>query len=189
MTEKSLARFLGNVLEDRFRERANPDGEVALVEKEADMTVQVQGADRSSVVVVKLEKFGHVGQGRFVGRNNLTKICDYLVVADVDDECHAVFVELKKTLDNQPGQAMTQLRRSLPILCYLNAVHSLDCSDSVIPVKVGYLVVYERVRGLTKPPLRQSRLGTVHRHRDISLVAYPHRPPLTCSRLLEAVNA
>ena len=187
MTEKSLARFLGNVLEEKYRERPDPDGEVELVEQKEGMTVQVQCVDES-VVVVKLERFGHGGQGRFTGRKNLTKICDYLVVADVDDGCHAVFVELKKTLDDKPGRAMTQLRRSLPILSYLNAVHSLDRNDSVIPVEVGYLVVYEAMRGLTKPLLRQSRLGAVHRHRDISFVARPHFSPLTCSRLLEAVN-
>lgn len=188
MTEKSLTRFLGNVLEEKYRERPDPNGEVELIEPKEGMAVQVQCSD-DSVVFIKLEKFGHGGQGRFAGRKNLTKICDYLVVADVDDGCRAVFVELKKTLDDKPGRAMTQLRRSLPILCYLNAVHSLDCTDSVIPVEVGYLVVYEAMRGLIKPLLRQSRLGAVHRHRDISFVAHPHFSPLTCSRLLEAVNA
>ena len=186
MTEKSLARFLGNVLEERYRARPDAGGDVELVEKKEDMTVHVQCADES-VVVVKLEKFGHGGQGRFAGRKNLTKICDYLVVADVDAGCHAVFVELKKTLGD--GRAMTQLRRSLPILGYLNTVHSLDCTDSVIPVEVGYLVVYEGMRGLTKPLLRQSKLGAVHRHKDIFVVARPHSSPLTCSKLLEAVNA
>ena len=72
MTEKSLARFLGNVLEEKYRERPDPDGDVALVEQKEDMTVQLQCADES-VVVVRLEKFGHGGQGRFAGRKNLTK--------------------------------------------------------------------------------------------------------------------
>ena len=188
MTEKSLARFLGNVLEERYRVRPDPNGEVELVEQKESMTARVQRV-AESVVVVKLEKFGHGGQGRFAGRKNLTKICDYLVIADVDGGCRAVFVELKKSLGDKPRGAMTQLRRSLPILCYLNAVHSLDCNDPVIPVEVGYLVVYEAMKGLTKPLLRQSRLGAVHRHRDISFVARPHFSPLTCSRLLEAVNA
>lgn len=188
MTEKSLTRFLGNVLEEKYRERPNLDGELKLVEPKEDMAVHLQCVEEA-VVVVKLEKFGHGGRGRFVGRKNLTKICDYLIVADVGDGCHAVFVELKKTLDGQPGRALTQLRRSLPILCYLNAVHSLDYTDSVTPVEVGYLVVYERVKGLTKPPLRQSRLGTIHRHKNISFVARPHASPVTCRRLLEAVNA
>ena len=84
---------------------------------------------------------------------------------------------------------MTQLRRSWPILCYLNAMHSLDCSDTVIPVEVGYLVIYKATEKLSKVPLRRSRLGAVHQHKDISFVARPHSLPLTCSRLLEAVRA
>ena len=186
MTEESLAQFLGNVLEDKYRAWPNANGEIELVEMKEGMTVRVQCADES-VVFVKLERFGHIGHARFAGRKNLTKICDYLVVGDVDDGCHAVFVELKKTLDDEAGRAMTQLRRSLPILCYLNAVHSLDCGHAVTPIEVGYLVIYETIGGLKKPGVRQSRLGAVHRHREISVVSRPHFSPLTCSRLLEAV--
>ena len=185
MTEKSLAQFLGSVLQDKYRNRPDSAGEIELVEQKEQMAIRVQGTDES-VVVVKLEKFGHIGQGRF-SKRNLTKISDYLVVADVGNDCSAVFVELKKTLGEAP-RAMTQLRRSLPILCYLNAVHSLDCDDPVIPVKVGYLVVYEKEGKFAKVPLRRSKLGPVHEHRDIFFVARPHSLPLTCSRLLEAAS-
>lgn len=190
MREKSLARFLGKVLDSQYREHQE-DGKVALVEKDKQkkqvvMTVQIQEISES-VVVVKLEDFGHVGQGRFAaGRSGLTRVSDYLVVADVEDACWAVFVELKKTLAD--GKLVSQLRRSLPILCYLNAVHALDCDGSVTPVEVGYLVIYDNLGRIAKPPLKQTALGAVHRHKDISFVACQNSGTLTCSKLLGAVK-
>ena len=52
-------------------------------------------------------------------RGDLKKICDYLLIGQLDGSDYAIFVELKKTL-REEEKPKEQLRRSLPIwtICF-----------------------------------------------------------------------
>ena len=98
------------------------------------------------VTVINVEKIGELSgvHGQFRSR------CDYLVLFRKADTDTAVFVELKKTLE-EGSKGLEQLRRSPPYLDYLRTICSIHFDGDAEPshrVEISYLLVGERVTEL-----------------------------------------
>ena len=105
--------------------------EVEVVELPPDVTV---------IAVEKLGRLSGLKQGEWL------QTCDYLLVFSRGGQNHAVFVELKKTLDGDRSQAMEQLRRSLPLLDYLLSVCEIHFDGVTSRIAIRYLLIGERMR-------------------------------------------
>ena len=87
------------------------------------------------------------------------KKCDYALFVSRDDREEALLIEMKKTRKNH-SSPFAQLRQSVPILEYLDALARIealpdDDPAKTTPVKIHYAVLYERDgRNLDKQPTR-----------------------------------
>ncbi len=109
--------------------------------KFVDMAVRIVGAP-PTVTTIRLDEVGHLSA---LTRKWLKHICDYLLVAQLDDRYYVLFVELKQTLQGDPRHR-EQLRRSLPLLHYLVSAFEVD-SDLQIPesrIVVQYLLIAQQ---------------------------------------------
>ena len=82
------------------------------------MKVEVAGTPSgvTAIDMRKLGSFSGMKEGEWKQR------CDYLLVYEFKGKNIAIFVELKKTLSQENGKGMEQLRRSLPLLRYLYSI-------------------------------------------------------------------
>ena len=87
------------------------------------------------------------------------KICDYLLIAQIDGADHAIFVELKKSLGSR-GDPEEQLLRSLPLLEYLLAVCDIEQGGKKARPRISYVLVYEEIK-LNKAALRPDPKGKI----------------------------
>ena len=91
---------------------------IKLIEEDPSANMQVQViAAPSHVAMICLHRFNHFP---FLEGANTKRKADYLLVLQQDDNVHAIFIELKVTLDNA-GPYKQQLRRSLPFFEYLHS--------------------------------------------------------------------
>ena len=75
------------------------------------------------------------------------QICDYLLVFSQGQKDYAIFVELKKTLDEESkAKGKEQLRRSLPYLEYLRSVCEIqyDSKPANQRINVQYSLIGEK---------------------------------------------
>ncbi|MDE2716422.1 MAG: hypothetical protein OXI33_05320 [Chloroflexota bacterium] len=117
--------------EGRVRLRQANVMEVEVVELPPDATV------------ISLEKLGRLSG---LKKGQWLQTCDYLLVFSQGDQNQAVFVELKRTLDEEGSRAMEQLRRSLPLLDYLLSVCRVHFGDGASRIAVRYLLIGQRRR-------------------------------------------
>lgn len=161
----TLIEFLQRALEARVLHGAVSEDSVTLTEEDPKgrMEVTIDAIDMP-FVVVKPQQVGHLGCTR--GRE-MRWVCDYLVICGSSGQrCSAVFVELKKTLGPR-SRATEQLRRSLPLLRYLEALYAVDSGTSEVPANVGYVVFYERGVRLDKQITRGGQVARKLKHRGI----------------------
>ena len=130
----------------------------------------------ASITAIRVEKVNHlpgVQEGRF------RKICDYLLVAQIDGQIHAVFIEMKATLREKEREPKEQLVRSLPVLEYLKSVCRVEyvCLDSALCATEHFWIIGEKggpldTQGVTANPKRRiSRLS--HKGADITTFVGP----------------
>lgn len=122
--------LIENLSPDTILQRDSNEGDtVFLVEKDdnVDMTVEIIGVPETVVIVLPQE----VKHLQCLARRGLKYICDYLLLFQSDDRCHAIFVELKKTLTDE-DRPREQLRRTLPLFRYILSVFNVD-SGSMLP--------------------------------------------------------
>ena len=135
--------------------------EVEVVELPPDVTV---------IAVEKLGELSGLKQGEWL------QTCDYLLVFSQGGQDHAVFVELKKTLDGDRTRAMEQLRRSLPLLDYLLSVCRIQFDGVPGGVAVRYLLIGEKMRARfdRKPSVSAGpeRNLFTEKHKDITVSTY-----------------
>ena len=155
MTEFVLACAVAAcVRPDRRSEPAN--GVLFLRERKANMKIEIVGLPEKAVAI-HVEKVGHL-PGIQKGCH-LERICDYLLIADCAGKPHAVFVELKKTLDERE-RPKQQLIRSTPILEYLRCMCSIERGifPKTLPVVVHYWIIAEKnSKRLDKQPTKSGR--------------------------------
>lgn len=134
------------------------DNSITLREAQADMVVTVT-AGEIRVVALNMNRIGHLSAVR--EDRSLKRLCDFLLVANVDGTCEAILVELKKTL-RLSDDSKEQLRRSLPIVKYLASVIEVQFEQEIAVLNVSYVSVFSRISGrFDKHHLRVPRHGLV----------------------------
>lgn len=136
----SLTGYLQKILKDDVLEDiSSRDNAVKLKEISADMSVQVTGIP-PFITTIHMRKVNHLS---CLKEGKLKQICDYLLVAQINDSNYAIFIELKKTLteENKPKE---QLRRSLPLLDYLLSVCKIEFGN-VPKVLIKYVIIAEKL--------------------------------------------
>lgn len=164
-----LAKRLTKIRADKAIVPLLPGRAVALKEPKV-MTVTVAGIPEDAVVIA-MEAIG-----RFSGIKNgpWTKASDYLVVFHDGAQDGALFVELKKTLIEGATDGREQLRRSLPILRYLETMCAIDVNAMANgrPALVRYALIGNRGSGrLDKQRVRARDAPRVDRYKDIRVVS------------------
>ena len=81
------------------------------------------------------------------------KVCDYLLIFELDAKLFAVLIELKKSL-NEQDKGKEQLVRSSPILDYLLAVCRIELQGHINPVIKHVLIAEKSSEKLDKQPIR-----------------------------------
>ena len=121
-----LVRQLAAILKEDLLEPTEESGGISLWERSARMRVEIVGLPWPRAVV-RIERTGHLPGLR---NGPWKRICDYLLIFEIGNDVHAVFVELKKTSTNEQ-RPKEQLRRSLPILEYHTHTH-VQCSHASV---------------------------------------------------------
>ena len=154
-----MGRQLAAILKEDLVDLAEKGGCISLRERSAKMQVEIARLPWPMAAVC-IEHVRHLPGLREAGY--LRKICDYLLIFEIENDVHAVFVELKKTSTNKQ-EPKEQLRRSLPILKYLLTAcrieHGFALNES--PVMVRYLIIFERGR-LDKQPVRPGPAARIY---------------------------
>lgn len=114
---------------------------VVLRESKAKMQVGVTDVPSCSTIVRlgRLQHLGGIEDGRW------KRICDYVVVVSDEEESWVVLIEMKKTLAGV-GKAKEQLRRSIPVVKYLQSLCEIE-SEKPIHVVMRYAVLVEKKNG------------------------------------------
>ncbi len=121
MTDAGLAQAivaLGLVPDNYLT--APENGKLALEDKTANMTMEIIGPP-AGAVGIRMENLGHLPGIRpklRLDRERTIRICDFLVLAELDDVSYAVFIEMKRTQSDEE-RPKEQLLWSAPILHYL----------------------------------------------------------------------
>ena len=162
MTQKgktTLNAQLENVLEEKVL-GTTPDTSnfITLREKQPGMEVAVSGVPDPVTTIHFTKKFGHLS---VLKTGDWKKICDYLLIYQIGEAHHAMFIELKKTLDG--GQhPKEQLRRSRPLLEYLLAVCRIESKEALPTPSMSYVLIGERINErFDKQPVRRTHSGKI----------------------------
>ena len=133
----------------------NNGGQILLEDEQSDMEVTVTGVT-DPVVTIPLQERGHWDVYLKQGQQSIAKHCDYLLVYQLQTQCHVVLVELKKSLDEtRKERGKEQLRRSLPIWDYLFSVCEIECGNNrEIPFTKYVLIAKQISESLDKQPAR-----------------------------------
>ena len=140
------AEDLKKVLSDKLKkvENKNNKEQILLEEKRQDqpnMRVTVTGL-REPTLAIRLR--GHCGS-YLKQIKRLHRHCDYLLIYQLETQCHVVLVELKPSLDEtEKEKGKDQLRRSLPIWDYLFSVCKIVCGSSRSNPLIKYVLIAEK---------------------------------------------
>ncbi len=163
--EKILNSSLTNVANE------NSGGQILLEDEQSDMEVTVTGVT-DPVLTIPLQERGHWDAYLKQGQQSIAKRCDYLLVYQLQTQCHVVLVELKTSLDEtRKEEGKEQLRRSLPIWDYLFSVCEIECGNNrEVPSTKYVLIAKQTSKNLDKQPTRaKTRLAGTERYRNIRI--------------------
>ena len=104
--------------------RRGNEVELNEIDQNVNMTVLVEGVPES-VVVISPQKVGQWELFPVHKPKWWRKRCDFLFVGKVEEGYCAIFVELKRTIDERDRDGNRQLRWSQPILHYLLSVFNV----------------------------------------------------------------
>ena len=154
----SLNSGLQAVVKSSALIQASEDGKIMLREPQARMSVEV-ASGRTRVAVLNMNRIGHLSA--IYEHRGLKRICDYFLVASIHGICHAVLIELKKTLGSSDN-FREQLRRSLPVVKYLVSVVEVEYEQDITKLEVTYASIFERLsHRFDKQHLRVPRQGMI----------------------------
>ena len=135
-----------------------------------DNAMKVEMADvPSHLTAVDMRRIGCLSG---LKNGNWKQICDYLLVFNQGHKDCAIFVELKKTLDEEnKAKGKEQLRRSLPYLEYLRSVCEIQYDSKSTRQKIN--VQYSLIGEKASPSLDKQHVKPVGRlpaeiYKDIS---------------------
>lgn len=167
---------------------ATEDDSIKLRERQAGMRVQITGLPGTSIVI-RTERVGHASK---ISAGSWRQICDYLIVVELGDRTHAVFLELKKT-QTQEEKPREQLRRSLPLLNYLRSVWEVESGTPLDEhgMSVHYSILFERTKSkLPKQSVKTdpTRRARVEKYNGIIISTFIGTP-VPFASLVAATNA
>ncbi len=166
--DETLVEFLQRVLTPGVLHPPNPDDSVTLVEDDPNVLMEVAVSTvEEPFIVIKPQQMSHLA---CTTGEKLRWVCDYLIILGYEGRYSAVFVELKKTFGYR-SRALEQLRRSLPLLRYLEALYSVESQRNDQPAEVVYAIVYETGRRFDKQGTRPRPYPEIVRHEDIDVAA------------------
>ena len=155
-----LGRQLATILKEDLVDFTEKGVCINLWERSAKPKMQVEIVRLPwPMATVCIERTDHLPGVR---EGYLRSICDYLLIFEIENKIHAVFVELKASTNNKQ-KAEVQLRRSLPILKYLLTACRIEHRSALNEsrVMVRYLVIFGRGR-LDKQPVRPGPAARIY---------------------------
>ncbi len=162
-----LARNVKEILADGALIYPPTGRDVTLKEKNV-MTVIVAGLPKDATVI----NLNRIGKLSGIQDGIWKRACDYLIVFHDGAQDGALFVELKKTLGGGGTDGREQLRRSLPILSYLQTMCALHFPTDAPPATARYALIAERGSPrLDKQPVRASNTPQVEEYKNIRVVS------------------
>lgn len=164
-----LAQHVAEILTDRTVVAPCSGRAVTLKERNV-MKVTVAGLP-DAAVVIDLDRMGSLSG---VKDGPWKQACDYLIVFHDGTQDGALFVELKKTLSDRPTDGGEQLRRSLPILRYLESMCAIhfDAMANMRPALVRYALIGKRgSQRLDKQRVRARGAPRVEPYKGIQVVS------------------
>lgn len=152
-----FADLLQEVLRDeKLQPVADPASttptEVVLRERQAKMKFNVTNVPPSSTIV-RIGRLNHLGG---IKNGPWKKICDYLLVIPDGEKSCVVLVEMKKTLSDGQPAAMEQLRRTIPLVRYLQSLCGVQAGRP-IQIDMRHVVLAEKTGSrFGKEPIRMT---------------------------------
>ena len=164
-----LETYLKLVLEDEIIVRPETDGNTVLRERKV-MSLEVTKIP-ANLIVINMQKMGSLSG---VKEGEWKQICDFLMIFEHEGKDCAIFIELKKTLNEKAKQkGMDQLRRSLPFLKYLHSVCELQYGANFnVPIVKYTIVAARHSPRLDKQPVRPTYPLPTENYKDISVTPF-----------------
>ena len=134
----SLNDCLQHILKDKVLENVPPGDNSVELKEPKQMSVRITGIP-SSLTAIRMRKINHLP---CLKDGQLKRSCDYLLIAQMNGDYHAIFIELKKTLTEEE-KPKDQLRRSLPLLDYLLSVCKIECGNKP-KLSIKYALIAEK---------------------------------------------
>ena len=141
----TLINCMKKIIDDGYLRYAISEGprivELEEKDKQSNMRITIREVPASFLAI---QMTGHLSQlKRGKKGQDWNKICDYLLIYQEEDEHHAIFIELKKSLADKES-SKKQLKRSLPILDYLRSVCKIESGVEEEILSVKYVLIAEK---------------------------------------------
>ncbi len=178
----SISSCLKGILADKALLSPSCKGMMTLIEENNDMEVEVFGVP-SDLTVINMKMIGSLSglkDGEWKQR------CDYLIVREEEGVDHAVFVELKRTLNKDKKKALDQLRRSVPFLEYFRRICELQFTDDPIQSEIAlrYVMIGERISTrFDKQPVKPGQKLPSEEFKNITVTPFVVRSRIGFDRL------
>lgn len=161
-----LAQHIEQILADKKKVLPLAKREVVLEEPNV-MRVTVAGLPKDAIVI----DLHRIGSLACIKDGDWKKACDYLIVFRDGKRDGGLFLELKRTLRGGTDEGREQLRRSLPILRYLQTMCAVHFRTDT-SARARYALIGERSSSrLDKQPVRAKETPQVENYKGIRVVS------------------
>lgn len=161
-----LAQHIEQILADKTVVLPLP-GRAVVLEESNVMRVTVAGLPKGAIVI----DLNRIGSLAGIKDGPWKKACDYLIVFRDDKRDGGLFLELKQTL-HDGTKGYEQLRRSLPILRYLQTMCAVHFRTDTSPARARYALIGARSSSrLDKQPVRANVAPQAEEYKGIRVVS------------------
>ena len=166
----ALITYMQKIIDDGCLRCAISEGprivELEEKDKQSKMKVAIREVPASFLAIQMTGQWSQLLEER----GDWNKICDYLLIYQEGDKHHAIFIELKKSLDKKE-LGKKQLKRSLPVLDYLRSVCKIESGVEEKILSVKYVLIAEKSSDkLDKQPVKVKPSETIEESYDGILV-------------------
>lgn len=168
MTKNSVlfAQQIKEIIAEKVLKELAPSGNEVVLKESNIMQVSVIGVPADAVVI----NLNRIGSLSGIERGSWKQSCDYMILFRLGEQDSVLFVELKKTVRDLSGHE--QLRRSLPILDYLNRMCAIHFKTDIARPEVRYVLIGERGSArLDKQRIRPGQEPQVDDHENIKVTS------------------
>lgn len=162
-----LAQHVKEILADKAVVLPLQERAVVLIEPNV-MQVTVTGLPKDAIVI----NLNRIGSLTGIKDGLWKRACDYLIVFHDGNRDGGLFLELKRTLRGGTNDGHEQLRRSLPILRYLQTMCAVHFETDASSVEAQYALIGEQSSPrLDKQPVRAKKAPQAEDYKDIRVVS------------------